>query len=77
VNNLAGDPAHRAALEKLRARLDRWVIETKDQGAESDAMYDSDMKVYVGDGNRKGKAAGSTVTEQNIAQMKAWAREGK
>ena len=77
VNNLAGDPAHRAALEKLRARLDRWVIETKDQGAESDAMYDSDMKVYVGDGNRKGKASGSTVTEQNIAQMKAWAREGK
>jgi hypothetical protein len=53
------------------------MVETKDQGAESDAMYDSDMKVYVGDGNRKGKAAGSTVTEQNIAQMKAWAREGK
>ena len=77
VNNVAGDPAHRAALEKLRGRLDRWMVETKDKGAESDAMYDSDMKVYVGDGNRKGKATGANVTEQNIAQMKAWAREGK
>jgi arylsulfatase A-like enzyme len=77
VNNLAGDPAHRATLEKLRARLDRWMVETKDRGPESDAMYDSDMKVYVGEGSRKGRATGASVTEQNIAQMKAWAREGK
>jgi len=33
--------------------------------------------VYVGEGSRKGKATGASVTEQNIAQMKAWAREGK
>jgi arylsulfatase A-like enzyme len=77
VSNLAGDPEHRATLEKLRARLDRWMVETKDRGPESDAMYDSDMKVYVGEGSRKGKATGASVTEQNIAQMKAWAREGK
>jgi hypothetical protein len=40
-------------------------------------MYDSDMKVYVGEGNRKGKGAGETATEKNIAQMKAWAKQGK
>ena len=77
VKNLAADPAHRATLEKLRARLDRWMVETKDQGPESAAMYDSDMKVYVGEGGRKGKAAGASATEQNIALMKAWAQAGK
>ena len=77
VKNLAADPAHRATLEKLRARLDRWIVETKDQGPESAAMYDSDMKVYVGEGGRKGKEAGESVTEKNIALMKAWAKQGK
>lgn len=77
VKNLAADPAHRATLEKLRARLDRWIVETKDQGPESAAMYDSDMKVYVGEGGRKGKEAGESVTENNIALMKAWAKQGK
>ena len=79
VKNIAGDPALRTTLEKMRARLDRWIVETKDQGPESDAMYDSDMKVYVGEGNRAAKGAGDgpSVTEKNIAVMKAWAREGK
>lgn len=75
VTNLAGDPAHRVTLEAMRARLDRWMIETGDRGAESVAMYDSDMKVYVGERSNKGK--GESATEQNIAQMKQWAREGK
>lgn len=81
VKNLAGEPAQRATLEKMRARLDRWIVETKDKGPESDAMYDSDMKVYVGEGNRAAKGAGDgsgqSVTEKNIAVMKAWAKEGK
>jgi len=75
VKNLAGDPAHRATLEALRARLDRWIVETSDRGAESEKMYDSDMLVYLGGRANKGK--GETVTEKNIAQMKQWAREGK
>ncbi|MBL9202054.1 MAG: sulfatase [Opitutaceae bacterium] len=75
VKNLAADPAHRATLEKLRARLDRWMVETGDKGPESDAMYDSDMAVYVG--GRANKAKGETPTEKNIALMKQWAREGK
>jgi arylsulfatase A-like enzyme len=75
VKNLAGESAHKATLEKLRARLDRWIVETKDKGPESEAMYDSDMAVYVGGRANKGK--GETVTERNIALMKQWAREGK
>lgn len=69
TNNLAPDPEFRATLEQLRARLDRWMTETKDQGPESEAMYDSDMAVYVGNGN--------PAVEQNIAIMKQWAKEGK
>lgn len=69
VNNLAADPRHKRTLETLRTRLDRWIVETNDHGAESDKMYDSDMAVYVG----KGKPA----VEKNIALMKKWAAEGK
>jgi len=75
VKNLAADPAHKATLEKLRGRLDRWMVETKDKGGESEKMYDSDMAVYVGGRANKGK--GETVTEKNIALMKRWAAEGK
>lgn len=32
VDNLAGRPGHRAALERLRRVLDAWLIETDDQG---------------------------------------------
>jgi hypothetical protein len=69
VRNLAGDAAHRSTLENLRARLDRWTEETHDRGPESDAMYDSDMAVYIGRGNPD--------VEKNIAIMKKWAAEGK
>ncbi len=77
VNNLAADPAHRDTLARLRARLDRWMVETGDKGPESDAMYDSDMQVYVGEGGRKGKDAADSPTAKNIALMKAWAKAGK
>ncbi|WP_414661747.1 sulfatase family protein [Horticoccus sp. 23ND18S-11] len=75
VKNLAGDPAHRANLETLRARLDRWMAETQDRGPESEKMYDSDMDIYVGGRANKGKT--ETATEKNIALMKQWAKEGK
>jgi arylsulfatase A-like enzyme len=74
VTNLAGDPSYQAQLENGRAMLERWIVETKDKGPESEAMYDSDMDVYVGGrANRKGEA----VTEKNIALMKQWAKAGK
>ena len=69
VKNLAADPAHRETLAALRARLDAWMRETQDRGPEADAMYDSDMAVYVGKGNPE--------VEKNIAVMKQWAVEGK
>jgi arylsulfatase A-like enzyme len=69
VKNLAAEPAHRETLETLRARLDRWIAETKDRGPETESRYDSDMKPYLGRGNPE--------VERNIAQMKKWAAEGK
>ncbi len=69
VNNLAGDVRFRTVLEAMRSRLDRWMVETKDAGPESDAMYDSDMVEYLGKGN--------PAVEANIATMKRWASEGK
>ncbi|WP_254508768.1 sulfatase family protein [Anatilimnocola floriformis] len=71
VHNLASDPNHAGMLEKLRARLDRWIEETGDQGQrpEAESRYDSDMAEYLGKGN--------PVVEKNIALMKQWAKEGK
>lgn len=77
TRNLADDPQQRATLEQLRARLDRWIIDTGDRGntPESAAMYDSDMRVYVGE--KKGDDEKRGEVERNIAQMKAWAAQGK
>jgi len=69
TRNLAGDPAHAAVLEEHRRRLDAKLAATKHPAPESEAMYDSDMKVYVAKGNPE--------VERNIAQMKKWAAEGK
>ncbi len=69
LTNLAADPAHRGALEDHRARLDRWIAETRDRGPESDAMYDSDMAEYLKRPNPE--------VERTIALMKRWAAEGK
>lgn len=69
VRNLADDPAYAAVLAEHRRRLDAKLAATKDPGPESMAMYDSDMKPYVGKGNPE--------VERNIAQMKRWAAEGK
>lgn len=69
IKNLATNPTYRSTLESLRARLDRWMIETNDHGPESEKMYDSDMATYLGRGN--------PAVEKNIALMKKWAAEGK
>jgi arylsulfatase A-like enzyme len=69
VANLADDPQHAETLKRLRARLDEWIETTRDRGPESEAMYDSDMAVYIGRGNPE--------VEKNVALMKKWAAEGK
>lgn len=75
--NLADDDAHRATLAELRRRLADWEQQTGDIGrqAEPEAMYDSDMAVYLSGRNKDSARAAQTA--KNIAQMKAWAREGK
>lgn len=35
------------------------------------------VKVYVGEGNRKGTGTGKSAAKKNIALMKAWAKQGK
>ena len=69
VRNLGEDPAYAAVLADHRRRLDAKLVATKDPAPESMAMYDSDMKPYLGKGNPE--------VERNIAQMKRWAAEGK
>ena len=79
VSDLAADPAYRVDLEAMRARLDRWMKDTGDRGPEAEAMYDSDMAVYLGGraGKDKGEGGGPEATARNIALMKRWAVEGK
>jgi len=67
IHNLADDPAHQTTLLELRQRLNQWMTETHDQGPESEAMYDSDMAIYVGRGNPE--------VQRNIDLMKQWASE--
>lgn len=72
VHNLAVDTKHAETLEELRARLDRWMEETNDQGhiPEPESRYDADMAAYQG---RKP----NPEIAKNIAVMKQWAKEGK
>ncbi len=61
-------------LKELRERLERWMKETGDRGAESAAMYDSDMAVYVAETK---DPARRKILEDNIALNKRWLSEGK
>jgi arylsulfatase A-like enzyme len=75
VKNLAADPSHATALADMRKRLADWEERTGDRGRtpEPEAMYDSDMAVYLG----SKPAKGDDVLRKNIALMKKWAAEGK
>uniref|UniRef100_UPI003567705B sulfatase/phosphatase domain-containing protein n=1 Tax=Stieleria sp. TaxID=2795976 RepID=UPI003567705B len=80
IHNLAGDPQFAEKLTELRQRLDVWMEETDDQGrrAESEQMYDSDMKVYTDRLSLpKFDPKQLTTVQKNIALMKQWASEGK
>lgn len=77
LTNLADDPAHGQTLAEMRGILDAWIRETNDQGQtpETEAAYDADMAVYLG--ANKSRSDYTQTLEQNIRQMKAWAKEGK
>ncbi len=76
VNNLADDPKYAKRLESLSKRLDNWIKRTKDQGDESEAMFDSDMAVYTAK-NQKTDLEQHRILMDNISLMKKWAAEGK
>lgn len=75
MNNLAARADAKETLVELRGMLDSWVRETDDQGrqSESAAVYDADMAVY----SRGQQGLQGEILKRNIAQMKAWAAEGK
>ncbi len=78
LTNLAGDLAHRDTLHAMRARLAKWEEDTADLGRtpEPEAMYDSDMAVYLG-GRRRQDDTRRRELERNIELMKRWARQGR
>lgn len=77
LTNLANDPGHGETLAELRDILDKWIRETNDQGQapESEEIYDADMAVYLE--SRKDEPDYIATMRKNIAQMKAWAKEGR
>ena len=73
LTNLADQPEHQKTLTELRAQLERWIVQTRDKGAEPEAMYDSDLAVYLAErGTTEAK-----ITRRNIVLMKQWAKEAK
>lgn len=79
TRNLADNPKFKNQLKELRGRLQEWEKDTNDQGRapESDAMFDSDMKLYVDTIKRKGTAQHQQTLADNIELMRKWKREGK
>ena len=75
LRNLAAEPKHQAQLEKLRKRLDEWMKRTNDHGAETEAMYDSDMAVYTNSQSRDPEQV--SILRRNIDLMKHWEAQGK
>lgn len=79
INNLADSAEYAATLKKLRGELDRWMVDTGDQGRdpESQTMFESDMEVYLNTVKRKHSPERLKILTSNIEQMKKWADEGK
>lgn len=78
TNNLAGDSAHQQTLLRLRKELTDWEERTGDRGRlpEPEAMYDSDMAVYL-QGNSGLPKERALELQRNIDLNKQWAAEGK
>jgi arylsulfatase A-like enzyme len=74
VHNLAADSKHADTLASMRKKLTDWEEKTGDKGRKPEpmAMYDSDMKVYLGGGKKD-----NSLLKQNIELNKKWASEGK
>lgn len=73
TRNLAGDPKFRSTLETLRARLDRWMLETHDLGPESEKAHEANLAYEL---NTAPKIRKETMLK-NSELMRQWAKEGK
>lgn len=73
IRNLAAstDPTHREALDRLRAQLDRWIVETDDQG-----RFPEPPEVAAAKGATK-PTAGATPKAKARAKSKAQAQSAK
>ena len=74
LRNLAGDPQFRSTLEALRKRLDRWMVETRDPGPESEKAYDASFAYELRAAKSRER---SDPMIKNYELMKQWAKEGK
>lgn len=80
IRNLADDPKFASTLMQMRERLDRWQIETNDQGREPESAkaFDSDMHVYLNAIRRRNPDSEHLrQIEQNIQWMKEQAAQSK
>lgn len=79
IRNLAVDPAYKAQLSNFRALLGRWVMDTDDKGRfpESEAMFDSDMAVYMSKRLKQKNPEHFDEITRNIELMKRWRVQGK
>ena len=79
VHNLAEQPEHLDKLREMRAILANWIIESDDHGRfpESEAKYDSAMKIYLDGMLRRGDTQRAQELQNNINLMKQWKAEGK
>ncbi|PHQ34410.1 sulfatase family protein [Rhodopirellula bahusiensis] len=79
LHNLADDSEHHATLIALRGKLNDWMERTNDQGRmpESEAQYESDMKVYLDTLRRRATPEHLQTVERNIQWMRDRTAEGK
>ena len=63
----------------MRGILGDWIIESDDKGRfpESDAMYDSDMKVYIDQRKKNGSTEYAKEVQGNVTIIKKWKAQGK
>ena len=78
LQNLAESPTQNSRLLEMRQTLNNWIAWSGDRGQspEDEAMYDSDMAVYIG-GRQRRQPEQAAELQKNIRQMKEWAAAGK
>ncbi|MGI9465506.1 MAG: sulfatase family protein [Rubripirellula sp.] len=74
ITNLANSPAHFAELKRHRKTLNEWIVETDDQGPESDETYALEIADQMG---ATKNAASREQFRRNSEIYKAWRAAGE